>query len=74
MEDDEYVIDGNKVGLFRLTGDIDGDRHVTREDLSELQAKVKRAVSSNEDFRYDLDGSGVIDASDVQVLRNLLLP
>lgn len=69
-----FDLDGNGTfettrRFYRLQGDLNGDRHVSAEDVALLESHLGESGSG---IPYDLNASGVVDASDVTVLTRLL--
>lgn len=66
---DDYSC-GDAQGLFRLFGDVNGDRTVNGLDLALLRAGFGSALGSLLYRNYlDFDGSGVVDAQDLSQFR-----
>jgi hypothetical protein len=52
-----------------LAGDVNGDRKIDDKDLSAIRPKVASHGSSNFAWKYDFDGNGVINNTDIGIIR-----
>ena len=71
---DNYAF-GSAQGLYRLFGDVNGDRTVDATDLAQFRSTFNRHVG---DPLYlaalDFDGDGVVDARDLSAFRSAVQP
>jgi hypothetical protein len=51
-----------------LLGDVNASKRVDAKDVSAVQSHTNQSLSSN-NFRYDVDVSGVIDGNDVSITQ-----
>ena len=67
-DDQGNVLDSASVGLGLLLGDVNADRVVNRSDTNEAQMD-KGQKTDQENFRSDVNASGHINRSDIELIR-----